>query len=121
MWKRIRSRLAKFYELHRRELRVGDRDDRAVEGAHLGRAQADILHGSHLVAEATEVPFRHGMIPDDHEIAEDVLQALLRRQRDRDPAHAEARNQRRHIEGREAVDGHEEGEDTQGCLEELAA
>ncbi|MEP6863044.1 MAG: hypothetical protein ABJE66_20630 [Deltaproteobacteria bacterium] len=81
-----------------RELAIRDRDDRPIERADPRRAQADLLDGSDEVVDLHEVPLSEWLIDPDRHRAEQVLDRLLRREREHEPADAESCDQ--------AGDGH---------------
>ena len=76
-----------------RELAVGDRDDGAVERADPRRPQADLLDRADKVVQLDEVALTHRLVDADRERAEQVLERLLRRERDGEAADAEAGDQ----------------------------
>ena len=75
-------------DLEVRELRVRNGDDGAIERAHPRRAQAHVLDGTDSPAKATEFSHPHRLVGVKRDAADEVLQRLLRRQRNCDPADA---------------------------------
>ena len=62
------------------------------------RPQADVIDRAGDVPELDEVADPHGLVEDDGQPADDVLERLLRGQRHRDAADAEAGESRGRIE-----------------------
>ena len=77
------------FHAHRRQLAVGDEDDRPVERPQPCRPQADILHGPPVIAGAAEIPHADRLVGDEHDSAEEVLKGFLGGKGDGDAAHAE--------------------------------
>ena len=100
------------------ELRVRDGDDGAVERAHPRRAQPHLFDGADRPPETTELPDAHRLVGVERDAADEVLQRLLRRQRDGDPAHAQPRQHGDDVDA-ETVEHCKAGEDGDEDLRRL--
>jgi hypothetical protein len=110
---RTRDAIAEAQVLERqgRELRIRDRHQRAAHGADAGRAEADVLDRPDGVAEAADVAQTHGLVRDEADAAEEVLDRLLGREGDGQPADAEAGEETRHVEAEVLERGDERDDD----------
>ena len=77
-------------DVHVRDLAVRHADDGAILCTDAGRSQADVVDGPDGLAELEEVADAHGLVEDDGEPADDVLERLLRGQRHGNASDAEA-------------------------------
>ena len=64
-------------DVHCRELTIGNSDKGTIEGSDAGGAKTDTFHGSLDVARLAEVAHPDGLISDDHNSAEEILDRLL--------------------------------------------
>ena len=90
--------LGEVLDLDRRQLRVRHAHHRPLEGADAGGAQPDVLDGPHPGAVAAEVPDADRAVQAERHPAEEVLDGLLGRERQRDAAEAEAGHDPRDVE-----------------------
>jgi hypothetical protein len=71
-------------------LLVGDAHDVPAGLSNPGRAQSHRLHVALVPLDSDQITHLKGPVHQDHQAAKKVLQAILRRQRHRQPAHADA-------------------------------
>ena len=107
-------------DLDRRQLPVRHAHHRPLEGADAGGAQPDVLHGSHPGAVPAEVADADRLVQAERHPAEEVLHGLLRRERQRDAAEAEAGHDPRDVEP-EVLEQAEEAERDDEHLGDAAA
>ena len=74
-----------------RQLAVGDADHGAVEGPEAGRADSDLLHRAHEVLDLDEVADAEGLVHGKGDRAEQVFDALLGAEGERQGARPEQR------------------------------
>ena len=79
-------------------LAVGHAEHRSIEGADACRPEADVVHGPDRVAELEEVPDAHGLVEDERQARDDVLERLLGGERDGDAPDAQPGECRGRIE-----------------------
>ena len=89
---------------------VRDADDRALVGPQARRPQRHVLDLAELSSDAAGVAHRHRLVGEHREAGEDVLEALLGRERDDEAADAESRQRRRDVD---PEDGQREDQDDQ--------
>ena len=111
--------LARAEVVHRRadERRVGEGDERVVERPDPRRPEAHLLDRAFDVVHLDPVADLERAIGEDRDGAEEVLDGVLARQRDRDAADAEAGEQRRDVHAevvRDPDDAQHDDEDLQG-------
>ena len=75
------------------ELRIRNRDNRVVPLPDACRAHADILDCPVFVAKAAEIADSHGLVGEEDQATEKVLQGRSYRQRQDNAAHADTRHE----------------------------
>ena len=110
---------APVLDLGRDERAVRDRDDRAVEKAHARGVERDVLDRADGRPDADGVADAHDPVAEDDEAAEEVLEALLRRESERHAADAEAGESGREVDA-EARERAEHGRGDHGSPEQQA-
>ena len=104
---------------------AGDGDDRVVEGAQAGAAEADVLDHALLLADLDPIADPEGTLEHDHHGAQEVRQRLASGERDGEASDAEAREHR--VGGQAQVLGrgdeqrrdHGDGQHPEGETDEL--
>src|SRR5690606_15417177 len=88
----------------RPQLAGRDHQQLAVELAHLDEAEADVLHRAGLAAVRDEVAHADGVVEEQEQAGDDVLDEGLRAEADGQPGDARAGQQRPHVEPELAQD-----------------
>ncbi len=92
------------------EVRVGEDDLLAGNGAHTGGLEPDVLHGAREGVDRDRVAYLEGSIEDDGERREEVAEHVLHGERDRDAADAEPGQQRGDVVVEDVAEGQDEDE-----------
>ena len=98
---------------------VRDRDDRAVESSYARRVERDVLDLALDVPDADGLADAEDLVGQHEESAEEVFEAALRREGNREAADPDSGQSRREIDAKSRERG-EDGDENDGPLEDTA-